>query len=60
MSKFYTRPKDKYECRIKDCQMENYLRDVFDIDTDIIDFCEDCPFENIVNKLAMYEDKERS
>lgn len=55
--KRFTRPKDNWECRIKDCHMEDYLINEFDIPTENYNFCENCPFEELVNKLAELEDK---
>lgn len=48
--------RENYECRMKNCQMENYLRNFY-IDTDIIDFCDECPFINAINRLADLEDE---
>lgn len=53
--KRYTYTNNEYECHMKNCNMENYLR-TFDIDTDIVDFCDECPFMEAINKLAEYED----
>ena len=54
--KRYTVTEKWYECRIKNCQMENYLR-TFNIDTDFYIICEDCPFMEPINRLADLEDK---
>ena len=53
--KRYTIVDKLYVCRMENCNMENYLR-TFDVNTDIVDFCEDCPFMEAINKLAEYED----
>lgn len=55
-----TRTLDNFPCRIKNCPMENYLIDEFDIPTENYSICDNCPFEKIVNKLAELEDKEES
>lgn len=49
-----TRPKDEWECRHANCNMEDYLvdRGAFDDRNP----CDGCPMEEIVNKLAEYED----
>lgn len=51
-----TRQKDKWECRIAECPMENYIYDLTGECPDNV--CGDCFFEEIVNKLAEYEDLE--
>ena len=54
-----TRPKDRWECRIAGgCPVEEWLA-THDVKIeDEIYFCEDCPFEKYINKLAEYDDAE--
>lgn len=47
-------------CRIKCCHMEEYLENIFEqadknYDSEV-DICKECPFFEIVNTLAEYED----
>lgn len=51
-----------YECRAKDCNMEDYIADivgiaVYELPTDGR-ICYKCPMMKIVNRLARYEDKD--
>ena len=50
----------KYECRLRDCEVEEWMYDIYDKYPFEIhqDPCKGCPFMKIVNKLAEYEDKE--
>ena len=61
MKERLTRHKDEFPCRLKGhCSAEEWMLDV----TDTIylywrkEACDNCPFMEIVNKLAEYEDKE--
>lgn len=52
-----TRPKDNYPCRIAGgCRAELWIAELGGDPNDIV--CTNCPFEEIINKLAEYEDKE--
>lgn len=54
-----TREKDQWKCRIAGgCPVEEWIDNhgiIVDESNDY--FCEDCPFEKYINKLAEYEDK---
>jgi hypothetical protein len=55
-----TRKKDNFPCRIAGgCKAEEWMQDHY---TEEIypskNICYDCPFEELINKLADYEDKE--
>ena len=54
-----TRVKDEYECRMKNCEMEEYLRQFFlsffDSPTGP-DVCSNCPLMPVANRLADFED----
>lgn len=52
-----TRAKDKYPCRIKTCRAESWMEDYYN-DYPKESPCQGCPFEEIINKLAEYEDLE--
>lgn len=53
-----TRRKNKYECRIKECFVEDWMYSLYghylDIDKSI---CDDCPIMSIANRLAELEDE---
>lgn len=54
-----TRPRDSYPCRAKYCQAEDWIVDITGVS--VIDWkqdyiCDSCPFEELINKLAEYED----
>ena len=54
-----TRRKDQFECRIDRCPAEDWLNDIGYVYEDA-SYCNACPFEKYINKLAEYEDdKER-
>lgn len=55
--RYYTTASASYECRMRNCGMENYLRN-FGVDVDVVDFCDECPFMDAINKLAEYEERE--
>ena len=51
----YTRVKDEFECRLAGgCPAEDWI---LDHNGDIDDVCADCPFMEMINELADYEDK---
>ena len=60
MKERLTRHADDFLCRLKHCTAEEWMLDV----TDTIYLywrkaaCDNCPFIEIVNRLAEYEDKE--
>ena len=59
MKERLTRPYDEYECRIKECTLEEWMKSLYGDYPDFeIDICNTCPVEKIANKLAEYEDKE--
>ena len=45
------------ECRIGDCPAEDWMYDLYGKYPDDIP-CDNCPFIDIINKLAQYEDLE--
>ena len=60
MFKRLTSPRSEFECRHKECEAEDWMFDIYDIYPSRlhVDICSTCPFMNIINKLAEYEDKE--
>jgi hypothetical protein len=46
-----------YACRIKNCWAEDWMGRYY-AEYPRGDICKDCPFMELVNKLAGYEDKE--
>lgn len=50
-----TRVKDKWPCRINNCEAEDWI---IDHGGEPDGMCDDCPFEQYINKLAEYEDNE--
>ena len=50
-----TRRKDQYECRINGCQAEAWFEDL-GYGCEDASYCNTCPFEKYINKLAEYED----
>ena len=50
-----TRRKDQYECRIDSCPAEDWFDNIGYIYEDA-SYCQTCPFEKYINKLAEYED----
>lgn len=50
-----TRRKDQYECRIDGCPAEDWFDNIGHIYEDA-SYCQTCPFEKYINKLAEYED----
>ena len=52
-----TRKKDEYECRIANCNAEEWMNKLYG-DFPPENLCDNCPFESFVNKLAEFEDKE--
>lgn len=59
-----TRRKDNFPCRFKGgCPAEEWMVEVTGINYvnwEDDEACRNCPFMNIVNKLAEYEDKEEA
>ena len=53
-----TRVKDDFPCRIKGCEIEDWLIDLYGDLPVNADVCANCPVMKICNKLAAYEDKE--
>ena len=50
-----TRPLDEYECRIKDCNAEDWMKTLYgEYTTKVV--CDGCPFMAIVNHLGSIED----
>ena len=61
MKERLTRKKDNFPCRINHCSAEDWMVEVTGINYvnwEDDEACRNCPFMNIVNKLAEYEDKE--
>lgn len=60
MLKRLTNPNKKYGCRLPDCEVDEWMYDIYDEYPSIIhqNPCKGCPFIKIVNKLAEYEDRE--
>lgn len=50
-----TRVKDNWPCRINECMAEEWMRDLYGEYSEE-SICENCPFEDIVNRLAELED----
>ena len=51
-----TRPKDNQECRIKECEAEEWMRDIYGHYPKVDDICSICPFFEHIKQLAEYED----
>ena len=51
----YTRHIDEYPCRIKECDVEDWVYIVLG-EYPKGDMCEECPFEAMINRLATFED----
>lgn len=52
-----TRPYDEYECRLKNCNLEEWMKSIYGEYPDFeINICDNCPVIIIANKLAEYED----
>lgn len=52
-----TRVKDSFPCRIKECDAENWMYDLYGNYVYNKSICEECPFMTIVNRLAELEDQ---
>lgn len=53
-----TRRKDEHECRIKDCFVEDWMKNLYGHYLDIdVPICEGCPIMPIANHLAELEDE---
>ena len=58
--KFYTRPKDNYECRFNACTIEEWIEELTGFEyLEDVNICEHCPFMEAINKLGEYEDERR-
>lgn len=51
-----TRPKDNWDCRIRECRAEEWMRDVYGHYPRAEDICSICPFFKHIKRLAEYED----
>lgn len=51
-----TRPKDNWECRIKECEAEEWMRDIYGHYPKVDDICSICPLFEHIKQLAEYED----
>lgn len=61
MTKYFTREKDNFECRIAGgCPAEDWLCEIYGEYPDEGSVCKNCPFEEIINELGKYEDIKRN
>lgn len=51
-----TRPKDNWDCRIRECKAEEWMRDIYRHYPRAEDICSICPFFEHIKRLAEYED----
>ena len=51
-----TRPKDNWDCRIRECRAEEWMGDLFGHYPRADDICSNCPFFEHIKRLAEYED----
>ena len=56
-----TRHMDEYSCRIKNCSAENWVENltglsIYNWKSDR-NICDECPFEEHINRLAEFEDE---
>ena len=57
MKRMTNKSKD-YECRIDECMAEEWMLKLYEDYSDYEKFfCDDCPFEKYINRLAELEDK---
>ena len=55
-----TRRKDENECRINKCRAEEWMADLYHGEYPYLDICDNCPFEEYINRLAEMEDMEEN
>ena len=53
--KRYTENK-AFECKIKECRADDWMKSIYGFYSDK-NFCEYCPFMELVNRLAEFENK---